>query len=713
MKNIKVILIKASLLITNINVFAQAPSIQWQNVIGGSSSEYVYSCNPTSDGGYILGGYSYSGISGDKTESSLGGADYWVIKLDSLGNIVWQNTIGGSGDDALFSAEETVDGGFILGGYSYSGISGDKTEANAGGTDCWIIKLNSMGSIVWQNTIGGTLDDGTWNIQQTSDGGFIMAAYSSSNISGDKTENSQGGSDYWVVKLTSTGLIAWQNTIGGTNNDWIYSMDLCGDGGYILGGYSYSGISGDKTEDNIGITTNSNYWIIKINATGDILWQNSIGGIYDDKAFSVEQTIDGGYIIGGYGTTALASTLDKLEGGLGGLDYWVVKLNNTGSIEWENTIGGSAEDYLYSIDLTPDGGFILGGYSTSSISGDKTDLSFGSEDYWVLKLNSSGNILWQNVFGGLSNDRLRNIQSTIDGGFILTGHSLSGISGNKTEASLGSYDYWVIKLFPDCIPSSELCNLIDDDCDGAIDDGIAEAVTISAGGVTTFCQGGSVVLSATYTGTSVQWQKDGVNIAGATLGNYTVTNKGNYTCVTTSLCGSATSTGIYVTVNKNPSASIAAGGPTTFCAGESVILTEVPSGGCTYQWYKGASALVGATSTSYIATVSGNYKCRVTKAATGCYKNSNTISVNATCKEGEIISDLIVYPNPTKDILIIEFSGINNGTIEITNIAGQIVFMERLNDSRMEIKVSEYPVGMYILKFISEENETVAKFIKE
>ena len=111
MKNIKVILIKASLLITNINVFAQAPSIQWQNVIGGSSSEYVYSCNPTSDGGYILGGYSYSGISGDKTESSLGGADYWVIKLDSLGNIVWQNTIGGSGDDALFSAEETVDGG--------------------------------------------------------------------------------------------------------------------------------------------------------------------------------------------------------------------------------------------------------------------------------------------------------------------------------------------------------------------------------------------------------------------------------------------------------------------------------------------------------------------------------------------------------------------------------------------------------------------------
>ena len=87
--------------------------------------------------------------------------------------------------------------------------------------------------------------------------------------------------------------------------------------------------------------------------------------------------------------------------------------------------------------------------------------------------------------------------------------------------------------------------------------------------------------------------------------------------------------------------------------------------------------------------------------------------IRDSCKEGEITSDIIVYPNPTKDILIIEFSGINNGTIEITNIAGQIVFMERLNDSRMEIKVSEYPVGMYILKFISEENETVAKFIKE
>ena len=258
-----------------------------------------------------------------------------------------------------------------------------------------------------------------------------------------------------------------------------------------------------------------------------------------------------------------------------------------------------------------------------------------------------------------------------------------------------------------------MCNTLDDNCNGIIDEDVIESIIISAVGPTTFCQGGSVILSATYTGTTVQWKKNGVNIPGATLSSYTVNQKATYTCQTSSACGSTISTGIYVNVTKNPSASISADGLTTFCPGGSVTLIEVPSPGCTYQWYKGATALVGATSTSYTATVSGNFKCRVTKAATGCYKNSNTISVSATCKEGEIISDLIVYPNPTKDILIIEFSEINKGTIEITNIAGQIIFMEKLNDSRMEIKVSEYPVGMYILKFISEENETVAKFIKE
>jgi len=227
-------------------------NIQWQNTIGGSGYDQLYSIQQTSDGGYILGGYSNSGISGDKTESSQGDYDYWVVKLDAIGNIQWQTTIGGNDADWLYSVQQTTDGGYILGGYSLSDISGDKTEGTQGGNDYWVVKLDASGNIQWQNTIGGNNDDNLSSIQQTTDGGYILGGYSYSDISGDKTENSQGSDDYWVVKLNASGNIQWQNTIGGSGYDQLYSIQQTSDGGYILGGYSESNISGDKTENSQG-----------------------------------------------------------------------------------------------------------------------------------------------------------------------------------------------------------------------------------------------------------------------------------------------------------------------------------------------------------------------------------------------------------------------------------------------------------------------------
>ena len=176
--------------ICNIQSSIAQPTIQWQNTIGGSGYDYLHSIQQTSDGGYVLGGTSNSNISGDKTDSSQGSYDYWVVKLDASGVIQWQNTIGGSGFDRLFSIQQTSDGGYVLGGYSYSNISGDKTENSQGSADYWVVKLDSSGTIQWQNTIGGSGWDMLYSIQQTSDGGYVLGGYSDSNISGDKTENS-------------------------------------------------------------------------------------------------------------------------------------------------------------------------------------------------------------------------------------------------------------------------------------------------------------------------------------------------------------------------------------------------------------------------------------------------------------------------------------------------------------------------------------------
>lgn len=437
---------------------AQAPEIEWQNTIGGSSTDELHCLQQTNDGGYIVGGYSGSNIFADKTEPNIGLFDYWIVKLNTLGGIEWQNTIGGDDWDYLNCIKVTPDKGFIVGGYSESGISGDKTEANIGGDDYWIVKLDSLGNLEWQNTIGGDDDDKLRSVILSQDGGYVLCGYSKSGISGDKTEANIGGDDYWIVKLDSLGNIDWQNTIGGAELDNAYCIEQTPDGGFVIGGFSSSGISGDKTEESIesaiGLNT-IDYWVVKLNSSGNLEWQNTIGGNGSDYLQSINLTEDGGFILGGFSKSGFSA--DKTENNLGGNDYWILKLTSFGEIVWQNTIGGVDDDNLYSIEQTVDGGFILGGYSGSDISGDKSEntIGGGEEDFWIVKLNSEGLIEWENTIGGDETDRCYVVKQVEDSGFVMAGWSDSGFFADKTEVHIGNGDYWVIKLLPeDCTLST-------------------------------------------------------------------------------------------------------------------------------------------------------------------------------------------------------------------------------------------------------------------
>lgn len=416
------------------------PVIEWQNNIGGSLEDRLFSVAQTADGGYVMGGYSKSGISGDKTEICTGFDDFWVVKVNSAGVLVWENTIGGTSYDEIISLAATPDGGCVLGGRSASNISGDKTENSNGGSDYWVLKINNTGGIEWQNTIGGSLTDDLHSISPTSDGGYILGGFSESNISGDKTENSRGNFDYWVVKLNAAGNIDWQKTLGGSDYDNLWSVKQTTDGGYIVGGYSSSNISGDKTEN----ATGYDYWVVKLNSTGGIEWQNTIGGSSIDYLCSLAQTTDGGYIVGGYSYSDISG--DKTQNSFGDGDYWVVKLNSSGTIQWQNTVGGNAQERMTYVAQTPDGGYILGGDSESGISGNKTENTNGFFDYWLVKLNATGTIQWQNSIGGNGGDTYPYMALTSDGGYILGGSSDSNISGDKTENSNGNLDFWIVKL---------------------------------------------------------------------------------------------------------------------------------------------------------------------------------------------------------------------------------------------------------------------------
>ena len=694
------------------NSFGQAPDIEWQNTIGGNEFDACKGIVETPDG-YFLGSLSYSGISGDKTDVSNGLSDYWLLKLNKEGVIQWQNSYGGDGYDHLYTLGYCNDGGLILGGSSSSTISGDKTVSSLG-QDYWLIKIDSIGNIQWQNSIGGSGSEQPYSVFQTSDGGFIIGGDSYSGISGDKTQASRGDNDYWVVKTDASGNIEWDKTFGGSSVDFLHGIAQAADGGYFLCGESYSVISGDKTENKMGL---NDIWIIKLNAFGVQEWQNTIGGNKDDYGASVVATVDNGCVIGGHsGSSMYGDKTEANHGPVGTYDFWILKLDEFGNIEWQNTIGGSGDEYLHVISKTADSGFILGGSSTSGISGDKTEAGFGESDYWIVKLDAAGLLIWDKTIGGNESEGVRAMIETSDYGFMVCGNSESIISGDKTEVCIGEDDNWILKLEGICEAVVELCNTLDDNCNGLIDDDINYIINISAAGSTSFCQGNSVILSATTTGPNFQWKKNGTNIPGATSTTYNVTTKGNYSCVTTSACDTVESTPIFVNVIKNPNASISAGGPTTFCAGGSVILTEVAVAGCTYQWYKGATPIAGATALTYTATTSGNYKCRVTKAATGCYKNSNAIAVSVPCREEDPTNNSIinVYPNPATSSVFISINQLTNCNSQLTiaDCTGKIITSFENVSSSSEIDISFYPVGMYFITIrVNDEIETV-KFMK-
>lgn len=443
MKNImkKTITVLTLLLNTVVN-YAQDPNILWQRTIGGSGDEELRVSISTFDGGFLIAGPSKSNISGDKSENNIGEDDYWIVKLSSTGNVEWDNTIGGDDLDRVESIIQDVDGGYVIGGWSGSNISGDKNENCRGFYDYWIVKLNSLGNIQWQKTIGGSNQDIMNNIIQTNDGGYFLGGTSNSNISGEKSENSIDFSDdYWVLKLDNSGNIEWQNTIGGNSEDKLESVLQTPDGGFLLGGYSRSGISEDKTEINQG---NYDYWIVKVDHLGNIEWQNTIGGDDGDILTNVMQSYDGGYLVVGESWSTMSG--DKTENNYGDSDYWIIKLDQTGNIEWQNTIGGNEADGCLFSYSDFDGSYWIVGFSTSNISGDKTVPSNGSTDIWLLKLNDSGEILNQYSIGGSHADYAVSINRTSENKIFLGGNSRSDISGDKTENSIGENDYWVLKL---------------------------------------------------------------------------------------------------------------------------------------------------------------------------------------------------------------------------------------------------------------------------
>lgn len=390
--------------------------LDWQKSLGGNGFDLLHSVKNTNDGGFILAGTSSSGNGFQKKEECKGITDFWVIKLDASGAEQWQRTIGGNGQDELLCAFQTKDGGFVLGGSSSSSPSSisnvqvdgksatsakkdmySKSEKSRGNMDYWIVKLNKLGVIEWQKTYGGEYADILRSMEQTTDNGYILAGYSNSPVSGDKTEVNNGSGDYWILKLNDTGDIEWQKNYGAEGDEQPYVIHQTKDGGYIVGGNSNS--SNALTSFGGIVSNGTDFWVLKLDKQGEIIWSKTYDFGKLDILTSLVENQDETYLLGGYAKTETKESLigdiakkagiAKEKDGIN--DYIALKIDEKGEEFWNKTVGSNGEDILRKLIETRDGGYLMAGTSNSNSSKDKNS-NIGGNDFWVVKLKDKSKI---------------------------------------------------------------------------------------------------------------------------------------------------------------------------------------------------------------------------------------------------------------------------------------------------------------------------------
>ncbi len=366
----------------SITALAQPPDTLWTRTYGGNAADYAEEVQQTTDRGYIIVGYTIS--------YGAGSYDVYLIKTNSTGDTLWTRTYGGRGNDKGYSVQKTTDGGYILAGYTYS--------YGAGGCDIYLIKTNSTGGSIWTCTYGGSGNDYAESVKQTSDGGYIVAGYTNSY--------GAGSYDFYLIKTDSFGDTLWTRTYGGSGMEYSHSVQQTTDGGYIVAGWTNSygagqpdvyliktnsigdtlwtriwggnmpdyGHSVQQTTDGgyivAGLTRSfgadrRNYYLIKTDSIGGALWTRTYGGDYQDYGYSAQQTTDGGYIFAGYTDSY----------GAGYFDVYLVKTNSGGDTLWTCAYGGISNDYAYCVQQTSDEGYIIAGYTDA-----------GNTDVWLIRL---------------------------------------------------------------------------------------------------------------------------------------------------------------------------------------------------------------------------------------------------------------------------------------------------------------------------------------
>lgn len=412
---------------------AQLPQLQWANKYGGSAVDIPFVIKLTADGGTIVAGYTDSKDGHVSNAASRDYWDLWVTKLDRCGNIQWQRVWGGTGYESARDIEQTADGGYIVLGETNSTDGG--VVAGFGGTkDIWLLKLDPAGTLQWQKRYGGSgLDIGN-HLQILEDGSFLIAASSSSNDGDIHGNHGTGGyTDAVIMRINASGGMVWSKCFGGSKNEELLDFEIINNRIY-LGGYANS-TDGDIPPSQ----KNYDVWLLAVDLNGNKIYSKVYGGAQNDVAYSMTLARDGSLTFAGYTT----SNDGDVSGAKGSQDYWVLNIGTNGTLNWQKVLGGSDAEYANHILTDADGGFLIGGISYSN-DGDIT-AAMGEGDYWVVKLDATGNLQWTENRGGSTNDHLRYmVYDPNQEEYYLAGDSDS-YDGDFTDGQ-GETDFGILKF---------------------------------------------------------------------------------------------------------------------------------------------------------------------------------------------------------------------------------------------------------------------------
>ena len=410
--------------------------IEFVKTFGGTKNETAKSVINTLDGGYAVFGYTQSN-NGDVTDKPNEGYDYWLLKFDVDNQLMWSKTFGGTEDERGQSIIQTLDGGFFITGSSMS--NDEDVSVNFGANDYWVSKLDSNGNIVWEKSFGFEGLDQAFSSIQTLDGGFLITGIldvTASDQQGNDRNSSlsrHSGGDYWAIKLDTNGTKQWRHFYGGSNTDSAFDVVQTEDQGYIIVGSSDS--------SDIDITNSKgtyDYWATKIDENGTLVWEKSYGGSEIDQGYSITKTMDGNFIIVG---DARSNDLD-VSSNHGSADVWILKIDPSGNILWEKNFGGSSFDSAKAIIPSRDSGFYIVGDSRSA-DNDLTS-NKGNNDVWVLKIAESGNLEWQKSIGGTEIDLAFGVAELNNNSIVIVGESWS--SNNDVSENKGFSDVLIINI---------------------------------------------------------------------------------------------------------------------------------------------------------------------------------------------------------------------------------------------------------------------------